>query len=167
MSEQTSENSALTVRIADLEAQADGDTICQLLNHYAQHPMGQGKDLPVDVLDRLISGMRSHPTSLVFLAERAGKAVGMATCFVGFSTFRARQLINIHDLVVHESQRGKGVGSALIDAVESHAIQEGFCAVTLEVLADNPARKLYQKKGFEGIEAVNPGESMYFGKKSL
>ena len=44
--------------------------------------------------------------------------VGAAVCFIGFSTFAAKPLINIHDFVVLPAARGKGVGRRLLEAVE-------------------------------------------------
>ena len=36
------------------------------------------------------------------------RAVGLALCFVGFSSFKARPLINIHDIAVRPEVRGQG-----------------------------------------------------------
>ena len=78
--------------------------------------MGNGHPLPSDVFDRLVPALRQHPTSMVFLAYLEERAVGIATCFLGFSTFAARALINIHDLAVLPECRGQGVGPALLSA---------------------------------------------------
>ena len=55
----------------------------------------------------LIPGLRAHPACYVFFALRTEKPVGFAICFLGFSTFTARPLINIHDLFVQASARGR------------------------------------------------------------
>jgi ribosomal protein S18 acetylase RimI-like enzyme len=44
--------------------------------------------------------------------------------------------------------RGQGVGSALLDALLTVAREEGRRAVSLSVDRDNPARRLYERKGF-------------------
>ncbi|MEZ6133570.1 MAG: GNAT family N-acetyltransferase [Pirellulaceae bacterium] len=157
----------VNVRLAQLADASDSESILRLLEHYYEHPMGAGGPLPADVRGRVLDGLRSHPTTLVFLAEQAGVAQGMAVCFLGYSTFKARPLINIHDLVVHGDCRGQGLGSALIDAVIEHARENSCGAVTLEVRADNPARKLYAKKGFEDLTDPTHGETMLFGKRTL
>ena len=41
--------------------------------------------------------------------------------FFGFSTFKSRRLVNIHDVIVTETHRGQGVSAALLDAVEEIA----------------------------------------------
>jgi ribosomal protein S18 acetylase RimI-like enzyme len=61
-------------------------------------------------------------------------------------------LLNIHDLAVLPEHRGRGVGRALLAAVEEHARRKGCCKLTLEVQDDNPrARALYDKFGFEDV----------------
>jgi hypothetical protein len=62
--------------------------------------MGNGRDLPEDIQRSLLAGLRAHPSTLIFLALQQDEAVGIATCFIGFSTFAARPLVNIHDLHV-------------------------------------------------------------------
>jgi len=74
--------------------------------------------------------------------------VGLANCFMGFSTFAARPLVNIHDLVVLPGYRGKGIGQALLQAVEQIAKERGCCKLVLEVRTDNPAERLYRREGF-------------------
>ena len=98
---------------------------------------------------RLIQGLREQAQGRYFLAEHEGELVGVAICFLGFSTFRARPLLNIHDLAVRSDFRGQGVGSELLRAVERAAREEGCCRLTLEVHARNRARQLYHRHGFE------------------
>ena len=53
-------------------------------------------------------------------------------------------------LDVHAAYRGRGVGTALIGALESQAKLMGFSRVTLMVDLDNaPALALYEKLGFQ------------------
>lgn len=55
----------------------------------------------------------------------------------------------IHNLYVRESQRGEGVGTALVEAAETTLADRGFEAVTLEVMAGNDAaRRFYRDRGF-------------------
>jgi ribosomal protein S18 acetylase RimI-like enzyme len=145
----------------------------ELINAYARDSMGNGAPLSQDVLDRLIPGLRNHPTTLIFLAyldEPAvggdDRAVGIAVCFRGFSTFHARPLINIHDLAVLPEHRGRGIGRALLSAVEEHARSLDCCKLTLEVLENNrPARALYGKLGFhEAVYTEAAGPALFLVK---
>ena len=135
---------------------------------YAEDPMGNGGPLPPDVLERLITGLREHPTTLIFLAYVDEDVVGIATCFVGFSTFTARPLINIHDLAVLPEFRGQGIGRSLLDAVEQGARERGCARVTLEVLENNlRAKQLYEAAGFGPTVSNETQQRSLFYTKSL
>ncbi len=147
------QSSAIAVRLADLDDPGDGNLVVELLDMYSREPLGQAGPLPEDVRRRLVPGLRQHPGTTVLLAFEDGRAVGVAVCFVGFSTFRARPLLNIHDLAVCPEARGRGVGRALLQAAEREAIGRNCCKMTLEVRGDNHiARRLYTSFGF------NPGD---------
>jgi ribosomal protein S18 acetylase RimI-like enzyme len=140
----------LQIRKADLADSRDAAAIVTLVDSYAVDPVGGGRPLPADVRERLISALRSHPTTLVLLAFAGDEPAGVAVCFFGLSTFKARPLLNIHDLAVVPKHRGMGVGRALLQAAEQHARRAGCCKLTLEVQDDNNrARALYQSFGFE------------------
>ena len=141
--------SEVFVITADLHDSPHQMAILQLINAYARDPMGDGRDLPRGVRDRLISGLQQHPTRLILLAFDEVIPVGIAVCFVGFSTFMARPLINIHDLAVIPDYRGRGVGRLLLEGVEAKGRELGCCKLTLEVREDNHrAQRLYQRFGF-------------------
>ena len=138
------------VREADFDDERDASGFIAVLDSYASSAVGGGQALSRDVRDRVVPMLRAHPTSLVLLALVDDERVGIAVCFFGLSTFRARPLLNIHDLAVLPEYQGKGVGPALLEAVEERARREGCCKLTLEVLDDNTrARAVYRRFGFE------------------
>ena len=140
----------IVVRLADLHHPDDGRQIVELLDMYAREPIGQAAPLAEDVCQRLVRGLRDHPTTLVLLALENQKAVGIAVCFLGYSTFAARPLLNIHDLAVRPESRDRGVGRSLLKAAQQQAAERGCCKMTLEVREDNHgARRLYRDFGFE------------------
>src|SRR4029078_5030039 len=98
---------------ADLENRDHQQAVIALTAAYALEPTGNGGPLPSQVLARLIAEIQNHPPSLIFLAYNNGEPVGIATCFVGFSTFAARPLINISDLAILPDRRRPGSGRAL------------------------------------------------------
>lgn len=134
---------------ADLDNPEHEDHIIYLTNTYALSEMGGGKPLSDEVKKNLVSGMRAMSTAIVFIALKDEQPVGIANCFLGYSTFYAKQLINIHDLGVIPEARGNGIGGQLIQAVTDKAKELDCCKVTLEVLKNNPARRLYERQGFE------------------
>jgi GNAT superfamily N-acetyltransferase len=134
---------------ADLADPAHGEAIVALVDAYATDPIGGGEPLATDVRARLVAGLREHPSTLVLLALAADRPIGIAVCFVGFSTFQARPLLNVHDLAIVADWRGRGVGRALLAAAEARARVRGCCKLTLEVQDQNhPARRLYERFGF-------------------
>lgn len=149
--------------LADAHHQA---AIVTLVDAYHQDAMGNAAPLPQSSRDRLIPGLRAIPTAHVFLAYNGDRPVGIAVCFRGFSTFAARELINVHDLAVLPEWRGKGVGRALLTAVEQKARDLDCCKLTLEVQENNQrARGLYQSFGFAQSEyQSHAGGALFFTK---
>ena len=84
-------------------------------------PWVNGKPLSVKVRQALIPALQQHPTSLIFLAYSKGRAIGIATCFLGFSTFTAKPLIHIDDLAVLPAHRNQRVGRRLLAEIERKA----------------------------------------------
>jgi ribosomal protein S18 acetylase RimI-like enzyme len=121
-----------------------------LLNAYAKGLLGFKKNIKGRVLDELVPGLERTQSALVLLARTDKDYVGMAICFLGFSTFHAKPLINIHDFMVLEDFRGQGIGRALLVEIETIARDMGCCKITLEVQENNvTARKLYRRGGFK------------------
>jgi ribosomal protein S18 acetylase RimI-like enzyme len=143
----------MTVVLADLANPSHQSDIVDLLDMYCRDEFGDGKPLADDVRARLIPGMVAHGGARVLLAYVGESPAGVAICFVGFSTFKARPLLNIHDIAVSPQFRGQGVGRELLAAVETEARRLGCGKVTLEVRADNVrAQQAYRKAGFESTE---------------
>jgi ribosomal protein S18 acetylase RimI-like enzyme len=160
--------SPVTIIEADLtnaQHQLDVETMTAA---YARDAMGNGQPLPPDVLARLVPGLRAHPTTIIFLAYVEDEAVGIATCFLGFSTFAARPLINIHDLAVSAEHRGRGIGRSLLEAVERAARERGCAKLTLEVHENNSrARRVYEAVGFAHATYGEATGGCLFYAKSL
>jgi ribosomal protein S18 acetylase RimI-like enzyme len=155
----------LQIRLADLTAAQDAADVVALLDSYASDPRGGGQPVPREVRARLIPGLRAHPTARVWLAFDDDAAVGVCVGFLGFSTFQARPLLNIHDLAVLPGRRGGGVGRALLAAAEAHAREAGCGKLTLEVQDDNtPARNLYERFGFRDVVYGDSGPTRFLSK---
>jgi ribosomal protein S18 acetylase RimI-like enzyme len=157
----------VTIRQADLARVEDQQAILNLLDEYARQLIGRQAPLSEQVRQDLIPALRAHPTSFILLAAMNEKNVGLATCFTGFSTFKAKPLLNLHDLVVLNEFQNQGIGSQLLDAVCTHARNCQYCAVTLEVRADNPARRLYLRRGFSGLNWSGQNTVTLFAKLEL
>ena len=112
---------AITIIEADLDNLSHQQALLMILDSYARDEMGQGYGLDVDVRNRVIAGLKEHGKSLVLLAYDDNEPIGSAVVIIGFSTFNARPLLNIHDLSVLPEFRGRGIGYKLLEAVEAKA----------------------------------------------
>jgi GNAT superfamily N-acetyltransferase len=153
---------------ANLSNPLHQSAIVSMMNAYSQDPMGDGKPLSDYARKNLIDGLLKHPTTIVFVVFEGSVARGIATCFLGFSTFAARPLINLSDFYVEERFRGQGIGMQLLAAIEQEARRLGCCKLTLEVQQNNPvARSIYERFGFgQAVYAAdaNGGGSRYMVK---
>ena len=55
--------------------------------------------------------------------------------------------------------RGRGVGSALLDVLLALARAQGHRALSLSVDRQNPARRLYERKGFRDAGVSDPTDT--------
>ena len=158
--------SSIEILQADLDRRDHQLAVLALLDAYAMDPMGNGKALTNAVRRELIPGLQQHPTTIIFLSFRNKHAVGIATCFVGFSTFAARPLINIHDFYVIPEVRGQKIGHMILAAVEQKARDTECCKITLEVQQNNhKARRIYEAAGFSrSIYVERAGGALFLSK---
>lgn len=162
-----SEAPVLAIGLADYTNPRDAADVVALLDAYARDPMGGATPLPDDVKARLAGDLAANPHAFSLLARIGDEAVGLANCFMGYSTFAAAPLVNIHDFAVLPGHRGAGIGRALLAAVEAEALKRGACKVTLEVLSGNgPAKRLYAANGY-GDYQLDPasGQALFWQKR--
>lgn len=158
----------LIIREAVLSDPMDCSGVVEVLNSYASDPLGGGEPLRPDVRGRLASGLRNHPTTVVFVALANGQYVGLAICFLGFSSFQARPLLNIHDLAVVPEWRGKGIGQSLLTSAQAKAADLGCCKLTLEVQDTNHrARAIYERFGFRDFVVGDSGPTRFLSKSLI
>ncbi len=139
----------------------------QLMNVYARDPMGGGAPLSQEIQSRLLEQLAGRTLWHSILAYDDRQPVALANCLEGFSTFAARPLLNIHDIVVVPQKRSQGIAAKLLDRIERLARDLGCCKITLEVLEGNlPARRAYEKSGFAGYR-LDPrmGHALFWEKK--
>lgn len=152
---------------ADLNRSQDQLAILQLLDLYAQDPMGGDKALSEYTKQNLIPELSKRPGIEVLLAYHQGQATGLLIAMPGFSTFLCKPLLNIHDVVVAPAFRRRGIATALFSEIEKIATGQGCCKLTLEVLQGNIyAKAAYAKFGFTGYE-LDPaaGQALFWEKK--
>ncbi|TWT80861.1 putative acetyltransferase [Planctomycetes bacterium CA13] len=147
--------------------------IVGLLAEYAGDPAIGSPGLAEEAKGRLIDEMAKRPGVVALLAvdgssHSQGQVVGAAICVESFSTFAAKSVLNIHDIMVSKAFRGRGVGKLLIEAVEQLAIETDCAKITLEVYENNRvARGLYEASGFGSLEAKAGLGQTYFLTKPI
>jgi GNAT superfamily N-acetyltransferase len=132
---------------------AHAAALLDLLDAYARDPAGGGEPLSDFARDHLIAELAARPFMFSVLAFDGGTPVGLVNAIEGFSTFACRPLVNVHDVVVTSSHRGRGIAARMFAEVETIARERGACKLTLEVLDGNAsARTLYQRLGFTAYQ---------------
>ncbi|MGI9395061.1 MAG: GNAT family N-acetyltransferase [Boseongicola sp.] len=70
----------------------------------------------------------------------------------------APDVLLMDGIFVDETARGRGVGSALLQAIGEHAASQGLSRVRLDVIDQNPrARSLYARIGFQEKDTQSAG----------
>jgi len=101
----------------------------------------------VTVQDLERDGFGEHPAFQCFVAEVNSKIEGIALIYNRYSTWKGKA-IHLEDLIVNESMRGTGLGTALLDQVIKYGHALGVKRINWEVLDWNePAIAFYEKKG--------------------
>ena len=158
----------LQIRRVDYLNAKDAEALVFLLDAYAQDPMGGGEALKPDNAARLCKDLSRIPGAASFIAWLDDQPIGLINCFEGYSTFKAKPLLNVHDIAVLSAHRGQGVGQALLKAAEDHARNRGCCKLTLEVLSGNgPAMASYKRFGFAQYELDPAAGQAQFMQKWL
>jgi ribosomal protein S18 acetylase RimI-like enzyme len=152
-----------TVTVCDYSIPEHRQAVIRLMNAYIKDEMGGGKPLSPREQNSLINGLNKHPKSIVLLASTNGVFAGLLVAYENFSTFTAKPMINIHDIIVLKEYRGLGAGRELITALIEAARDAGCSRITLEVRKDNiVAQNLYKSLDFNDTDP-----EMFYWRKNL
>ena len=144
---------AFSVRQADYGHPSDAAAVVALLDAYASDPAGGGEPLSDFVKANLARELAARQQAYSVLAFDGEQPVGLVNCIEGFSSFKCKPLVNVHDVAVLASHRGRGIAEAMLAEAERIAVERGAVKMTLEVLSGNaPAVKLYRRIGYEGYQ---------------
>ena len=95
----------------------------------------------------LQSGFQEHPLFVAWVAEKDGLILGMALCYIRYSTWKG-PVLYLEDLIVIESFRGNGIGKALFEKCIAHAKHNNYRRMVWQVLDWNtPAIDFYKGYG--------------------
>lgn len=153
---------------ADYQNEEHGKDLVMLLNAYALDPMGGGEALATEVQQNLVATLAKRDDFLTLLCYVDNKPAGILNCVEGFSTFKCKPLLNIHDCGVLKEFRGLGISQLLFKEAEKISRERGYCKLTLEVLEGNiVAQNAYKKLGFSGYELDEKTGKAMFWEKAL
>lgn len=101
-----------------------------------------------NTLERLEEdGFGAQPVYGFFVAENNAGIVGLSLYYWRYSTWKGKRLY-LEDIIVTESQRGRGAGKLLFDRTMRKALEENCTGMMWQVLDWNePAIKFYEKYG--------------------
>ncbi len=154
--------------IRNINLEQDGEALLALMHAYATDPMGGRQPLPQPVVDDLLPQLARRSDYLGIIAFIDDIPAGLVNCFEGFSTFAARPLMNIHDVIVTPDLRGSGLSQRMLEVVEQRAREQGCCKLTLEVLSNNVvAQGAYRKFGFAPYSLEEAAGQALFWQKPL
>lgn len=115
--------------------------------------MAEGKSIARKYLAHLLARC-DETQGRIFVAEVAGRVAGMVCVYARVKSEAVDEedyeYAYISDLVVLASERGKGLGRALLKQAEDYARRQGAQLLRISVLAQNKvARDLYLASGFQ------------------
>lgn len=143
----------ISVRLADYASASDASAVVDLLDAYACDPAGGGEPLSAYARGHLVAELAARPQAFSILAFDGDQPVGLVNCIEGFSTFQCKPLVNVHDVAVLASHRGRGVARQMLLKAEDMARERGAVKMTLEVLSGNAsALALYRRLGYAGYQ---------------
>lgn len=77
-----------------------------------------------------------------------------------FMILEQEQRFIVADIHVYSAYRNKGYGSKILQYIKNMALSRGFFRVWLNVFADNPAVRLYERSGFKVETEKHSGSLM-------
>lgn len=158
----------VTTLRADYADPLHAAALVMLLDAYALDPAGGGEGLSDYAKSHLVAALAARPQAYSVLAFDGEEPVGLVNCIEGFSTFACRPLVNVHDVAVLASHRGRGIAERMLAEAEAIARNRGAVKLTLEVLSGNHgALRLYQRIGFAGYQLDPAMGSAVFLQKWL
>ena len=87
--------------------------------------------------------------------------MGLAGCVSFYANEAITKTAYISEIMVSPKAQGRGLGTALLDAVEQWALPFGMDKIRLEVLESNEgARRLYERTGYMMVGRTENGMLM-------
>jgi GNAT superfamily N-acetyltransferase len=113
--------------------ESDVDAVVGLVYELAEYERAPDEcHVTAEQLHRAL--FRPSPALFGHVAEVDGEVVGCALWFLNFSTWDGEHGIYLEDLYVRQSQRGSGLGRALLTALAEECVARGYTRLQWWVL---------------------------------
>ncbi len=101
----------------------------------------------------------TNPDGYFFVAETEDGLVGFINGAVDgtppYPMFKPKRFVGVTNLFVQASQRGSGIGLALLQQAREWGLSQGVTAMRLDVIADNEtAMRFYEGLGFSQVRST-------------
>lgn len=105
-------------------------------------------------MKEVLNRNKDNPHHIVLVAREDGRVVGSLLGVIGEMLFgQCKSFMVVEDVVVDESRRGSGVGTALMDRIESYAREHNCSYIMLITDTDRiGAHKFYKELGYKTDE---------------
>lgn len=136
-------NTAVTIRPGRRE---DLPRVLELIKELAEYERAADQVFnTVEMLEK--DGFGPQPIYGFFVAEKGNSIVGLSLYYWRYSTWKGKRLW-LEDIIVTQSERGRGTGKLLFDRTMQHTLDENCSGMMWQVLDWNePAINFYKKYG--------------------
>lgn len=106
-----------------------------------------------DAPERALRLFLEHPENgFVWLAFLEGEAVGICVPSFAISTSLGTYVVKLDDVYVTSSMQGRGIGSAMLEALKEELRSMGVGRIDLGIhLQNRAARRFYERLGFQPL----------------
>jgi GNAT superfamily N-acetyltransferase len=138
---------------------SDADTVARLLDAFNREY--QVPTPGPDVLTARLRGLLAGGDVIAFLAGDPAVAVALLT--LRPNVWYDGPVVLVDELYVAPEARGRGIGSALLAAVESLTCERGGQLIEIAVDgADTDAHRFYERHGYTSMEPGQDQPSFYY-----
>jgi GNAT superfamily N-acetyltransferase len=136
------------------------DDVPRILELCSLHAKFEGASIEVagkhcaleNALFSLVSS-RSEPLLYCWVVDLNQRLVGYATATVDFSTWQCKQYLHLDCIFIEQTERGSGIGKALMDTISDFTKVKGFDQVQWQTPQSNKkAVVFYEKLGATRLE---------------